>query len=84
MILPGSLSNLKNNIMVLGADIIAMMSETAFKDRYVLVDEVLEKFLSEDKRRDSELFFYAVSFLYTLGSIEREGPSIKLVKHGLK
>lgn len=80
MILPQPESNLKTNIMVLGADIIYIMGNSPFKNRYVVVDDVMGKFLNRDKDRTSDLFLYALTFLHTLGSIEKKGYKIKLVK----
>lgn len=80
MILPQPESNLKINLMVLGADIINIMGNSPFKNRYAIVDDVMSKFLSRDKDRTSELFLYALTFLHTIGSIEKKGYKIKLVK----
>jgi hypothetical protein len=80
MILPQPESNLKTNLMVLGADIIYIMGNSPFKNRYVVVDDVMSKFLNRDKDRTSDLFLYALTFLHTLGSIEKKGYKIKLVK----
>ena len=80
MILHQPESNLKTNLMVLGADIIYIMGNSPFKNRYVVVDDVMSKFLNRDKDRTSDLFLYALTFLHTLGSIEKKGYKIKLVK----
>ncbi|SFC76613.1 hypothetical protein SAMN05421747_1245 [Parapedobacter composti] len=66
--------------MVLGADIISIMSNSPFKNRYAVVDDVMNKFLNRDKDRTPDLFLYALTFLHTLGSIEKKGYKIKLVK----
>lgn len=80
MILPQPESNLKNNIMVLGADIISIMGSSPFNNRYTIVDDVMSKFLSRDKNRTPDLFLYALTFLHTLGSIDKKGYKIKLLK----
>lgn len=80
MILPQPESNLKTNLMVLGADIISIMGSSPFKNRYAIVDDVMSKFLSRDKDRTPDLFLFALAFLHTLGSIEKKGYKIKLVK----
>lgn len=80
MILPQPESNLKTNLMVLGADIISIMGSSPFKNRYAVVDDVMSKFLSRDKDRTPDLFLFALTFLHTLGSIEKKGYKIKLVK----
>lgn len=66
--------------MVLGADIISIMGNSPFKNRYAVVDDVMNKFLNRDKDRTPDLFLYALTFLHTLGSIEKKGYKIKLVK----
>ncbi|HAY3552833.1 hypothetical protein KRE47_07870 [Elizabethkingia meningoseptica] len=80
MILPHPESNLKTNLMVLGADIISIMGNSPFKNRYAVVDDVMSKFLSRDKDRTPDLFLFALTFLHTLGSVEKKGYKIKLVK----
>ncbi|MDF0720597.1 hypothetical protein P0M11_11370 [Kaistella sp. PBT33-4] len=80
MILPQPESNLKTNLMVLGAEIISIMDKSPFKSRYVVVDDVMRRFLKKDKDRTADLFLYALTFLHTLGSIEKKGYKIKLVK----
>ena len=80
MILPQPESNLKTNLMVLGADIISIMGNSPYKNKYVIVDDVMSKFLNRDKERTPDLFLYALTFLHTLGSIDKKGYKIKLVK----
>ena len=40
----------------------------------------MNKFLNRDKDRTPDLFLYALTFLHTIGSIEKKGYKIKLVK----
>lgn len=80
MILPQPESNLKTNLIVLGADIISIMGHSPFKNKYVVVDDVMNKFLNSDKDRTPDLFLYALTFLHTIGTIEKKGYKIKLVK----
>lgn len=84
MILPQPESNLKTNLMVLGAEIINIMSKSPYKNKYVFVDDVMSLFLKGDKERTPDLFLYAITFLHILGSIEKKGYKIKLVKEGRK
>jgi len=81
MILPQPESNLKINLMILGADIINIMSNSPYKNKYVIVDDVMSKFLNRDKERTPDLFLYALTFLHTVGSIEKKGYKIILVKN---
>jgi hypothetical protein len=79
MILPQPESNLKTNLMVLGADI-KYYGQFPFKNKYTIVDDIMNKFLNRDKDRTPDLFLYALTFLHTIGSIEKKGYKIKLVK----
>lgn len=79
MILPHPESNLKTNLMVLGADIINIMSSSPFKNKYSVVDDIMSKFLKKDKDRTPDLFLYALTFLHTIGSIEKKEYKIKLI-----
>ena len=79
MILPHPESNLKINLMVLGADLIDIMGKSPFKNKYVVVDDVMMKFLKADKNRTPDLFLYSLTFLHLIGSIEKKGYKIKLV-----
>ena len=45
MIQPHPESNLRTNLLVLGADIISIMGERPFKGRYAVVDDIMSKFL---------------------------------------
>lgn len=80
MISPHPESNLRTNLMVLGADIIGIMNSKPFKNKYAIVEDVMGKFLSGDKNRTPDLFLYALTFLHTIGGIEKKGYKIKLVK----
>lgn len=79
MILPHPESNLKINLMVLGADIIDLLSKSPFKNKYAVIDEVMIKFLKSDKNRTPDLFLYSLTFLHLIGSIEKKGYKIKLI-----
>lgn len=79
MILPHPESNLKINLMVLGADIIDILSKSPFKNKYVVIDDVMIKFLKSDKNRTADLFLYSLTFLHLIGSIEKKGYKIKLI-----
>jgi len=79
MILPHPESNLKLNILVLGADMISMLSSSPFKNKYAILDDVMSKFLKKDKSRTPDLFLNTLTFLHTIGSIERKGYKIKLI-----
>ncbi|MCY4562271.1 MAG: hypothetical protein OXC03_08275 [Flavobacteriaceae bacterium] len=84
MILPHPESNLKTNIMVLGAEIIGIMSKNPLKGKYVLVEDVMNKFLKNDKNRTPDLFMYAVTLLHTIGSLKQKDYKIKLRNNNSK
>ena len=84
MILPHPESNLKTNILVLGAEIIGIMSKNPLKGKYVLVEDVMNKFLKNDKNRTPDLFMYAVTLLHTIGSLKQKDYKIKLVSNNSK
>jgi hypothetical protein len=77
MITPQPESDLSMNIMVVGSDIIKILRKS--KD-YLIVEDLLYKFLSVDKRRTPELFFDTVTFLYSLGIITEDNYKVRL-KH---
>ncbi|TRX27898.1 hypothetical protein FNW25_05015 [Flavobacterium franklandianum] len=79
MILPHPESNLKINLMVLGADVIDIMSKSPFKNKFAVVDDIMVKFMKADKNRTPDLFLYSLTFLHLIGSIEKKGYKIRLV-----
>lgn len=79
MILPHPESNLKINLMVLGADIIDILSKSPFKNKYAIIDDVMLKFMKSDKNRTPDLFLYSLTFLHLIGSIEKKGYKIILI-----
>lgn len=79
MILPHPESNLKINLMVLGADVIDIMSKSPFKNKFSIVDDIMVKFIKGDKNRTPDLFLYSLTFLHLIGSIEKKGYKIRLV-----
>lgn len=79
MILPHPDSNLSNNLMVVGADIVQLLSRPGMKDNFVLVDDLLRVFLKKNEKRNPEMFLHALTFLYAMDAIERKGYRIKLV-----
>lgn len=80
MILPHPESDLRLNILVLGADLIEQLKGQDF----VLVESLLEKFLKKGAKRTPEMFFTSLTFLYSCGIIERKDYKIKLVVKSIK
>ena len=75
MILPHPESDLRLNIMVLGADLIELLKGQDF----VLVESLLEKFLKKGVKRTPDMFFNSLTFLYSCGMIERKDYKIRLI-----
>ena len=80
MILPHPESDLRLNIMVLGADLIEQLKGQDF----VLVESLLEKFLKKGVKRTPDMFFNSLTFLYSCGIIERKEYKVKLVVKSIK
>jgi hypothetical protein len=78
MIKPHPESDIRLNIMVLGSEIISILNSKVYKDRYVLVENILSEFLKRDTRRTPDLFLYALIFLYSVGLLEYKGYKIIL------
>ncbi len=81
MIKPHPESNLQLNIMVLSAEIIKRLKA---EKGFVLVENVLETFLQQDKKRTPDLFFNSLTFLFALGLIEHSSFKIKLQPKSVK
>ena len=77
MLIPHPEDNLNINLMVLGADIIQILSSTKMNN-YVLVENVLMDFLKKDENRTPDLFFNSLVFLYAIGLIDKKDYKIKL------
>lgn len=78
MILPHPESDLNLNIMVLGADIIRMLSK---KQDYVMVETLMHDFLKKDTKRSPDMFLNTLTFLYSFGILEHTNYKIKIVSH---
>ena len=78
MILPHPESDLSLNLMVVGADILSYLNNKERKNSYVLVETVLSDFLKKGSNRTPELFIYTLTFLFTVGIIEKKDYRIKL------
>lgn len=79
MIVPHPESDLRLNLMVLGAEIIRILQTKNNKGKLILVENILREFLKPDERRTPDLFIYSLLFLYSIGLIEQDGYKIKLV-----
>ncbi|MBI3219877.1 MAG: hypothetical protein HYZ44_10220 [Bacteroidetes bacterium] len=79
MILAHPDSDLQKNIMVLTADVIRILSTKNRKGSFVLVEDVMDDFLKVSEKRSPDLFLNTLTFLYSLGIIERNQYRIKLL-----
>ena len=66
--------------MVIGADIVKILSAKYRKDTFVLVEDVMEEFLKISDQRTPDMFLNSLSFLYAVGIIERNEYRIKLLR----
>ena len=69
-------SNLSLNTLVLAADVLGMLKG---KKSYVVIEDVMEKFLSVNSKRTPDSFIDALTFLFTVELIEIRGYKIKVV-----
>lgn len=81
MIIPHPESEMKLNVMVLGSELIKILTKRGKGDRYVLIENILTDFLKEDGRRTPDLFMYSLLFLYSVGLIDHRGYKIKLTPY---
>jgi hypothetical protein len=81
MILPHPESDLRANIMVVGADIIRMIKKNRSEGGYVLIESLLDIFLKKDSsnKRTPDMFLNTLTFLFMMGVLERKGYKIKLI-----
>ena len=68
-------SDLTLSPIALGAVVLRALSGTRAA---VLVDDLLNSFLSGDRRRTPSAFFDTLDFLYAIGAISKSGYRIKL------
>jgi len=78
MLIPHPESEMKMNIMVLGAELIETLSSKKHVGSFVLLESLMIDFLKVDARRTPDLFLYCLSFLYSIGIIDYKGYKIKL------
>ncbi len=80
MIIPHPESDLSLNLMVVGADIISYMATNERKNSYLLVETILADFLKKDYKRTPELFIYTLTFLFSVGIIEKKEYRVRLIR----
>lgn len=80
MILAHPDSDLRKNLMVIGADIVKLLSIKNRKNKYVLIEDIMEEFLKVSDKRTPDMFLNSLAFLFSVGILERSEYRIKLLK----
>jgi len=75
MIYPQPESDLNLNPLVLGAEVISNIKK---RRKDPIIEDLLQDFLKNDKRRNHRLFFDTLITLFLLGIIDEENYRIKL------
>lgn len=75
MILPHPETDFSTNILVVATDII---KELKHQKKTVLLEKVMQSFLSKDVKRTPDLFIKSLVFLYSFGLIEYDNYKVKL------
>lgn len=76
MIIPHPESDMSMNLMVVASDILSILRD---KKEYVLVDKILKEFINKDIRRNPDMFFNAVTFLFSLGIITEQNYKMRII-----
>jgi len=76
MLIPHPESDLTRNILVLGAEILAILKR---KESFTVIEEAMEVFLNKNPQRTPELFLDALTSLYVAGLLEVQGYKTKAV-----
>lgn len=76
MILPHPESDLSINIMVLGTEVIRFLKGRDF----VLIEDIMESFIKNGKKRTPDLFLNTLVYLYACGMIEKSGYKVRLIQ----
>lgn len=74
MLMPHPESDLKQNTLVLGAEILYIMKENGGS---MLTETLIQSFLNTDVKRTPDTFLETISFLFTCGFITQEGYRLK-------
>ena len=77
MILPQPESDLSYSVIVVGADLIGILKKD--KEKQMIIEEAMRRFLAQDKRRTKKLFFDTLTFLYALGIISEDHYRVRLI-----
>ncbi|NOQ26430.1 MAG: hypothetical protein GQ564_13820 [Bacteroidales bacterium] len=75
MILPHPETDFSTNILFVATDIIKELKK---HKKTVLLEKVMQAFLSKDLKRTPDLFMKSLVFLYSFGLIEYDNYKVKL------
>lgn len=75
MIIPQPESDLSQNVLVVGADILKILKDNG---NYIIIEELLKDFLNKDKKRTTSLFFETITFLYTVNLVTEQNYKIRI------
>ncbi len=76
MIIPHPESDMSLNLMVVSSDILSTLKS---KNDYVLIDNVLKEFINKDNRRTPDMFFNAITYLFSLGIIKEQNYKVRVI-----
>jgi len=76
MIIPHPESDMSMNLMVVASDILSILRS---KKEYVLVDKVFKEFIKKDARRTPDMFFNAVTYLFSLGIVKEQNYKMRII-----
>jgi hypothetical protein len=76
VIIPHPESDMSLNLMVVSSDILSILRS---KKDYVLIDNVLKEFISKDSRRTPDMFFNAITYLFSLSIIKEQNYKVRIV-----
>ncbi len=76
MILPHPETDFSTNILFVATDIIKELKK---HKKTVLLEKVMQSFLSKDLKRTPDLFMKSLVFLYSFGLIEYDNYKVKLL-----
>jgi len=76
MIIPHPESDISLNLMVVSSDILSVLKR---EDDYVLIENILKEFISKDNRRTPDMFFNAITYLFSLGVIIVHNYKVRVI-----
>lgn len=75
MLIPQPESDLRLSTFALGAELIAVLRPSR---SYVVIEDLMDRFLKKDPRRTPEAFLDTLTFLYALKVVEVQGYKVRV------